>query len=397
MKKKPHSRVLYYESSERLDVPWLDRNSNYHSFADGKGEVELKNGITEIPGSAFFKCSAIMAVVLPDSIERICISAFQMCRNLKSVVIPDSVKDIEEFAFSDCSSLSSLFIPASVSYIEDTAFWYCSALTSIVVDKNNEYYDSRDNCNAIIDTNTSGLFLGCMNTVIPDSVECIDYPAFFGCTGLKSIFIPASVIIIQNAFDECTNLASIVVDKNNEYYDSRDNCNAIIKTAGNTLLAGCKETVIPESVKVIGNGAFCGCRGIKNMVIPDSVKTIENGAFCGCSNLESIVIPKSVTTIGENIFNRCDSLVSIKVDKNNPKYDSRDNCNAIIETDTNVLITGCRSTVIPDSVTEIGFEAFHDCTSLKSMIIPDSVKVINFAAFHGCSEMTSVTIPDSVV
>ena len=140
----------------------------------------------------------------------------------------------------------------------------------------------------------------------------------------------------------------------------------------------------------------------KVLVIPDTfdgskVICIDKWAFHSCSSLEEITIPSTVTSIGSNAFYGCSSLASIKVDPNNPVYDSRDNCNAIIETETNTLIVGCGNTVIPSSVTTIRDLAFYGCSSLTSIIIPSGVDYIGDYAFYGCLSLTSVTIPDGTI
>ena len=175
-----------------------------------------------------------------------------------------------------------------------------------------------------------------------------------------------------SAFRGCSKLTSIVVEDGNTKYESRNGCNAIIETATNTIIAGCINTVIPESVTSIGEAAFWGCR-----------------------DLTSVSIPNSVTSIGLMAFSHCSSLTSIVVEDGNPKYDSRNGCNAIIETATNTLIAGCSSTVIPESVTSIGINAFTG-TSLTSITIPNGVTEIGVGAFLQCESLTSVTIPNSV-
>ena len=122
--------------------------------------------------------------------------------------------------------------------------------------------------------------------------------------------------------------------------------------------------IIPDGVTSIGEGAFDGCSSLESIVIPDGVTEIGKYAFCGCSSLESIVIPDGVTSIGDKAFSYCSSLESITVSPDNPVYDSRANCNGIIETATNKLLIGCGSTVIPDGVTSIGGDAFRCCSSL---------------------------------
>ena len=163
------------------------------------------------------------------------------------------------------------------------------------------------------------------------------------------------------------------IKSSNTTYDSREDCNAIIETATNTLIAGCQNTIIPNSVTSIGEWAFGEC-----------------------SFLTSITIPNSVTSIGASVFSSCDNLTSISVDKDNPIYDSRDNCNAIIETATNTLIAGCKSTEIPNSVTSIGEWAFYGCDKLTSITIPNSVTSIGDGVFFCCWHLTSITIPNSV-
>ena len=267
-----------------------------------------------------------------------------------SVVIPSvinyqgakyAVTSIESYAFSGCSDLTSISIPNSVTRISEYAFNGCSGLTSIIVDSGNSAYDSRNNCNAIIRTSSNTLVVGCKNTVIPNGVTSIDSYAFYGCSGLASIAIPSSVTSIS------------------EY-------------------------------------AFSGCTSLASITIPNSVTSIGEYAFRNCKSLTVISIPISVTSIGSYAFNGCSGLTSIIVDTENSTYDSRNNCNAIISTASNTLVVGCKNTVIPNGVTSIGSYAFYDCSSLASITIPNSVTSIRGRAFSGCTSLTSITIPNSV-
>lgn len=239
------------------------------------------------------------------------------------------------------------------------------------------------------------------NVVIPESityngaiynVTSIDADAFKSCSGLLSVTIPRSVVSISSGIFAFSNkLSSIIVNSDNPKYDSRDNCNAIIETNNNVLIAGCKNTTIPHNVTEIGERAFYGCNGLSSITIPASVTSIGRYAFL-CSGLTSITIPNSVTSIGRSIFDECSNLTSIIVDSENTKYDSRDNCNAIIETDSRTLITGCKNSTIPNSVTSIGDYAFGNCAGLSSVEIPDNIINIGMSAFTCSEDLLSVKI-----
>ena len=149
-------------------------------------------------------------------------------------------------------------------------------------------------------------------------------------------------------------------------------------------------------VTAIGDWAFFGCSGITSLTIPDSVTSIGDYAFDSCSGITSLTIPASVTAIGNCAFAGCSDLERISVASHNAIYDSRGDCNAIIETATNTLIAGCKNTTIPASVTSIGDSAFRGCSGITSLTIPASVTSIGNCAFDGCSGITSLTLPDSV-
>ena len=154
--------------------------------------------------------------------------------------------------------------------------------------------------------------------------------------------------------------------------------------------------VIPESVETIGLCAFAECKGLVSIKIPKHVSTIDNLAFFACQSLTSIEIPANIESLGEAVFSACISLESIRVSPDNKVYDSRENCNAIIETASGALIAACRNTIIPAGVTAIEDDAFLFCDDLTSLVIPDGVTYIGYWAFAGCTSLRSVYIPDSV-
>ena len=423
---------LYYnldQDSKTAEVT-NEKGSNQYSgdivipsFIDVKG-VTYK--VTSIGNSAFANCTKLTSVIIPNSVVSIGGNAFNDCHSLTSLIIPNSVTSIGSWAFKECVHLTSVTIGKGVTSMEG-AFLYCTNLASIVVDEDNPVYDSRNNCNAVIETATNTLVIGGTKTVIPNSVTSIGPSAFYGCDGLISIDIPNSVTYIgPSAFYGCDGLTSVTFPNSVTEIDSNPflKCSRLshpiynstlfvclpesykgefavpdgIKTICSKAFQGCYQSIsvtMPNSVTSIGEYAFYNSRGLTSVTISNSITEIGQNVFGDCSSLRSVTIPESVTSISA-AFSGCGGLTSIKVESGNPKYDSRENCNAIIETATNQLMLGCRYTTIPNSVTSIGSGAFSGCRGLTSITIPNSVTSIGGSAFSGCSDLTSVTIPSSI-
>lgn len=275
-------------------------------------------------------------------------NAFSGCSDITSVNIPESVLSIGNYAFYGCSGLTSLTISKGVISIGDYAFSYCSGLSSVN---------------------------------IPNSVISIGFCAFEDCNLLSSVIIPNSVMSIESSiFQRCNGLTTIVVENGNKNYDSRDNCNAIINTASNTLIIGCKNTTIPNSVTSIGNTAFAYCSGLTAVDIPNSVTSIGSQAFSGCSGLTSVTIPNSVISIGSSAFRSCRGLITATISNS-------------VTSLANYVFDGCdrlTSIIIPNSVTTIESDAFWGCTGLTTLIIGKSTTAISSSAFGNCKGLTII-------
>ncbi|MEE0856309.1 MAG: leucine-rich repeat protein [Ruminococcus sp.] len=325
-------------------APWTNINLR---------KLTIEDGVTRIGSYAFHGTERIYFVSIPKSVTSIGSYAFSACHWLFSITLPNSITSIGSHAFDFCDRLKSINLPNSVTSIGSCAFERCESLKSITLPNN-------------ISSIEGGMFSRCSNLTsinIPDNVTSIGSYAFSECTNLKSITIPSGVTSIDyGTFYKCTNLTTVT---------------------------------IPNSVISIGKDAFVNCKSLSDIIISDSVTFIGGEAFYGCESLTSITIPNRVTEIGVGAFGRCKNLSSLTVSEGNENYDSRNNCNAIIETASNTLIQGCNNTVIPDGVTSIFDYAFNGFTYITSVTIPESVTIICDYAFSGCG-LTSVTIPESV-
>ncbi len=423
---------IYYDFSNGEATVTYQKYESYNYISDYSGNVVIPEtvtyegttySVTSIGNYAFYGCSGLNSVTIPNSVTSIGDYAFRSCSGLTSVTIPNSVTSIGDYAFRSCSGLTSITIPNSVTSIGSSAFSGCSGLTSVTIG------NSVTSIGRYAFYNCSGL----TSVTIPESVTSIGSYAFYGCSGLTSVTIPGSVTSIGSyAFKDCSSLSNVychaqeVPQTNSNAFSNSSIGSATLyvpdvaietyrKTApwknfgtieslnisfadanvkaicianwdtngdgeldmneaaavtdlkslfrGNKQITSFDELQYFTGLTSIGYRAFEDCSGLTSITIPNSVTNIDESAFEYCSGLTSVTIPNSVTSIGWYAFERCSGLTSV---------------------------------IIGNGVTYIGSYAFEGCSGLTSVTIPNSVTNIGYYAFRYCSGLTSVTIPNSV-
>ena len=313
-------------------------------------ELTIGDKVQQIPMS-FMHGAQISSVEIPLSVKNIGPWSFQDCKNLTTVTIPDSVTNIGYYAFMGCTNLTTLYWNAI--RCESRGGMYTYYLTEAYVGDKVEYIPSDFIRDAKVQT-----------IDLPNSVKDIGEYAFFNCSRLKNIRMPEYLVTIGNwCFSGCDSLA--VVD-------------------------------IPNTVTYIGDYAFYFMKMLTSATLPPHVEYVGEAAYMGNRTLTSVgIIPKSLTTIGYLAFSYLPNVESFVVAQDNPVYDSRENCNAIIETATDKLLAGTMNTVIPSSVKTIGTEAFYWSYNLHSIDFPEGLEVIEESAFSD-SRLTEIVLPSTL-
>ena len=246
-----------------------------NTYENGQGVITFDGEVTKIGERAFYNCSNLKSITIPDSATLIGQEALRYCKSLTSVNIGNGVVSIKDLVFSECSSLTDVVFGESVAEIWGYAFANCSSLSSIV---------------------------------IPNSVTELAGYVFYGCTNLTSITIPDSITTLgDNPFDRCAKLAEF----NGKYASADKRCLIVDGVLNSFAPAGLTTYTIPNGITKIGSHAFIGCTKLTSINIPDSVTIIENAAFFICSGLTSVTIPSSVIEIGAKVFYNCTSLHTI--------------------------------------------------------------------------------------
>lgn len=451
------------------------RGENYKSNLES---ITLPDSITSIGQNAFYYCNSLTSITLSDSITNIGYRAFADCTGLAYITClattPPTISNSFDYT-NDCpiyvpvgyvdtyktawSSYASRIVGDTPAPSEDYLEVDCKGNTSVILTNSsnqtytwnlsigrnyytgtepgfaiNEITDLKKGNNSetnIISINaskltswttiTSNAFNNCQSLVsiilpeglttmngasfgsckfssivLPNSLTTIYDGAFANCQKLTSLNIPAGVSSIPGRLGYgFSNLTSLTVDSNNQYYNDGNGGNCVVETSTNILRQGCNTTIIPNTVVELGNGAFYSCTGLTSITLPDSLITVGSNAFSNCYNLTSLDIPASVSSIGNGAFSNCSGLTSITVNSNNQYYNDGNGSNCIIETATNKLIRGCNITIIPNTVVELGDSAFEGCT-FTSITLPNTLTKIGQTVFQNCQKLVSIIVPSSV-
>ncbi|MCH5171983.1 MAG: leucine-rich repeat protein, partial [Erysipelotrichales bacterium] len=313
---------------------------------------------TEIYENAFYNCSSLTSITLPNTLEYIRNGAFEGCSSLGEITIPSSVKTIGNEAFKGCESLQTIIIPSLVTSLGDRAFENCINLQSILFENNSK-------------------------------LESIGQLAFNGCSSLKAIVIPNSVTSMgQNMLSGCESLQSLTLPYIDTYLGYYFGASSYSKNA--TFVPSSLKTIVITGGNEIASHAFYDCSEITSITLPNTIESIRGGAFQNCTSLIGIVIPSSVMTIESFVFSNCSSLKTVTFNKGSNLKTIKESAFA--------SCTSLTSITLPSSLKTIGANAFTSCDKLSTLNFEENSKcqTIGNGAFQGCISLTTIYIPRSV-
>ena len=391
-----------YSSLTTVNIPssvsYNDANYSVTGIGDyafygctGLSSIEIPNSVTSIGEGAFDGCSSLTSIELPNSVTSIGIYAFAECSGLTSIVIPNSVTSIGGSAFSECTGLTSVTIPNSVTSIGAWAFQSCSGLTSVTIPNS-------------VTSIGEGTFQGCSSltsVTIPNSVTSIGHRAYSGCSSLTSVTIPNSVTSIgKAAFEGCTGLTSIEIP------------NSVTSIAG-TAFQNCSGI---KSLKLSANwvkdGSSYGCLYICGMIDYQGTISSNDTSYYWMQRLESIEAPAWFFDVEEKNWSYCPKKLE-KVVVNNGELSDNDfavigrsyktlqslDLSAVSNTDlTDEAIKNFYNITelkLPSNAVHIGYMSVAECVKLQSIFIPASVTEIEDRAFENCRSLKSITFGGS--
>ena len=334
--------------------------------------VPIPEKVTNVENYAFNKCSALETVSLPEGLTSIGNYAFRDCSSLATVTLPESLTSIGSYAFYSCTSLEKIRIPSEVTTLNQYTFYECSSLETVTVSgnlKNIERY----------------VFYGCSNLKLitfPDSLESISDYAFYNCGQLEEIVLPATLKTLGNyAFTNCSKITSVNLEDTsitNIGTQCFMNCSSIkrivipesVDKVNNQAFSGCSSAVsltIAQGVKELGGGCFAGCTGLTEVMIPRSVSEAQlsssQGPFTGCTNLTKVIFAEKMRSVPDYLLYRCDQLTEIS---------------------------------LPDTISEIGRYAFYECMNLQKVNMPSLLYSVGEYAFYNCSKITVADLSHSL-
>ena len=362
--------------------------------------VTIPQGVTEIGNGAFKRCTSLKVLNMPNDLLKMGESVFFECSSLAAIVIPDSVKTIEKNAFASCTSLKSVTLPSGLTCLESGLFWNCRALSFITIPdsvreiKGLTYKEYENDRGYKI---YRGVFEDCTNLTsvkLPNSVQTVGSNAFYNCQNLRFVKLSKNLKRIETgAFAKCSQLKSIEIPESVSYigggypmaisdcyyyeYEILNRCGAFEECSN------LESIVIPDNVSVIGENAFAHCKKLKTAKLSAKLDTLDHGIFWDCTSLTDVVIPNGVKKM------KGDSIIpSWKI------FDMADD-----DWYQHTPFDGCTSLeylAMPDSMTEIEENALANCSSLKNVKLSAGLEYLNYGLFKNCTGLTELVIPEGV-